>query len=234
MRYYMSKKIMVLLLFVFPSGIMNLFSQTCYHPDIGLKSHSTLDILKIENTNEKTVVFLSVINQITGGNFCADKNIFIIYPDGTKSKLISSTGIPVCPESYNFKSIGEKLQFSLEFPLLKEGVKWIDIEEECSENCISLYGISLNTELNTKIGEAISLADKGKTFKAIAAYKAIIENLTSSDDGLKGALYSDLISLLVDNEDRTGAEEWYKKLAASKAPRLDLYIKNLNSRGIAF
>ena len=230
----MGNKIIALLLFIFPSGIMNLFSQTYYHPDVGLKSHSTLDILKIENTEEKSVIYFSVINRITGGNFCADKNIFIIYPDGTKSKLISSNGIPVCPESYNFKSIGEKLQFSLVFPSLKEGVKWIDIEEECSDNCISLYGITLDNELNTKISEAVSLADKGKTFKAISVYKVIIENLTTADDGLKGALYTDIISLMVDNEDRAGAEEWYKKLVASQAPRLELYIKNLNSRGITF
>jgi hypothetical protein len=230
----MSNKIITLLLFVFPSGIMNLFSQTYNQPDIGLKSHSTLDILKIENTEEKSVFYFSVINRITGGNFCADKNIFIIYPDGTKSKLISSNGIPVCPESYTFKSIGEKLQFSLVFPSLKEGIKWIDIEEECSDNCISLYGITLDNELNTKISEAVSLADKGKTFKAISVYKAIIENLTTADDGLKGALYTDIISLMVDNEDRAGAEEWYKKLIASQAPRLELYIKNLNSRGITF
>ena len=102
------------------------FSQTISLPNYSLKSHETLEIKKIEITSEKTIVFLSIENQTTGGYFCADKNIFIIKPDGTRSKLISSSGIPVCPETYKFKAIGEKLNFILTFLPLKTGTGWID------------------------------------------------------------------------------------------------------------
>jgi hypothetical protein len=110
------------------------YSQTYIKPNYALKSHETLEIKKIDLSAQKTLIFLSVENKITGGYFCADKNIFIIYPDGTRSLLTSSKGIPVCPETYKFKTIGEKLNFELTFPPLNQDTQWIDLTEDCTEN----------------------------------------------------------------------------------------------------
>jgi len=115
----------------------NSYSQSLLLPNYGLKSHETLGISKIELTTKAAVFYLSVENRIQNGNFCADKNIFIIYPDGTRVKMISSSGIPVCPEIHRFKEPGEKLAFTLTFPALKQGTYWIDLVEECLENCFS-------------------------------------------------------------------------------------------------
>lgn len=212
----------------------NIHSQTVEQPNYALKSHETLEITKVEITPVKTVVSLTIENRIEGGKFCADKNIFIIYPDGTRSNLTSSNGIPVCPETYKFKTIGEKLHFTLDFPPLKTGTKWIDIVEDCNDNCFSFYGVTLNTELNGKINEALSMAEKGEIKRAIAFYKDILNSLLAADQGIKGALYTDIITLLLKTGDKVGADEWYEKMVVSKAPRLDLYIKNLNSRGIKY
>ena len=76
-------------------GVINIYSQTVNHPNSGLKSHETLEISKVVTTAQKTVIFLSVENRITGGYFCADKNIFIIYPDGTRTRLISSNVVMI-------------------------------------------------------------------------------------------------------------------------------------------
>lgn len=211
-----------------------IFSQLIIQPNYALKSHETLEITKVEITPDETVLYLTIENRIEGSNFCADKNIYLIYPDGTRSKLTSSNGIPVCPETYKFKIIGEKLQFTLDFPPLKTGTKWIDIIEDCNDNCFSFYGVTLNTELNGKINEALSMAEKGEIKRAIAFYKDILNSLLAADQGIKGALYTDIITLLLKTGDKVGADEWYKKMVASKAPRLDLYIKNLNSRGIKY
>jgi len=209
-------------------------AQTFEKPNYALKSHETMEIRKIELTPEKTIVSLSVENRIVGGTFCADRNIFLTHPAGEKLKLKKATGIPACPDSYKFKSIGEKLLFTLEFPPLPKSVKWVDVTEECADNCFSLYGVVLNSELNGRLDQAVLLAEKSDYKGAIASYSGILTNLSGADEGIKGALYTDIITLLVRTGDRTGAAEWYKKMVSSNAPRLELYIANLNSRGIKF
>lgn len=209
-------------------------SQTIEQPNIALKSHETLEISKVEITSQRTVISFSVENRITGSNFCADKNIFIIYPDGSRLKLTRAANIPVCPDTYNFKSIGEKLQFALEFPPLKAGTEWIDLIEDCTDNCFSFYGVTLNNDLNKKIDEAFSFAEEGETSKAITLYKSILYSIDNKNLGIEGALFTDIITLTIKSGDKTGAEECYGRLLASKAQRLDLYIKNLNSRGIKY
>jgi len=216
------------------TGIINIFSQSYNQPAIGLKSPETIEILKADLTSEKTVLYLSVENRIIGGTFCADRNIFIIYPDGTRIKLLKASGIPECPDSHKFKTIGEKLPFTLTFPPLKPGTKWIDLIEDCNDNCFLVYGILLNNELSMKIDEAVTLVDKGEIDSAIGLYKSIIESTDTSDNGITGSLYSDLVTLLVKKGYQAMGEEWYKKMVSSGAPRIQLYISNLNSRGVKF
>jgi len=81
-----------------------LFPQTVLRPNFALKSHETLEITKVEMSPEKTTIYFSIENRIEGGSFCADKNIFLIYPDGSRMKLTKANGIPVCPENYYFKT----------------------------------------------------------------------------------------------------------------------------------
>ena len=100
----MRLKTAISVLFFFAMGTVTLLSQTYNMPNVALKSHETLILTRIEMSAEKTVVYLTIENRIDGGYFCADKNIYIIYPDGTRSKLNMASGIPVCPDTYKFKS----------------------------------------------------------------------------------------------------------------------------------
>ncbi|MEI6047264.1 MAG: hypothetical protein WCS03_00065 [Bacteroidota bacterium] len=227
------KTIVLLNIFLFDT-LASGFSQFVIQPNYALKSHETLEISKVEITPERTLFFLSIENRIEGGTFCADRNIWLIDSDGQRTKLEKASGIPVCPESYQFKSIGEKLQFTLVFPPLKTGTRWVDLIEDCTENCFSFYGVTLNAGLNTKINEALSLAESGRKSSALVLYKNILESLDASDKGIKGALYNDIITLSLETGDKTGAREWYKKMLLSDVPRLELYVKNLNSRGIKY
>src|SRR5450759_5485426 len=163
----MNMKISISVWFFFAVCTINLSSQTYNQPNFGLRSHETLEISKVVTIAQKTIIFLTIENKITGGYFCADKNIFIIYPDGTRSKLISSKGIPVCPETYKFKTIGERLDFELTFPPLKQDTRWIDLVEDCSENCFSFYGVCLDNDLNKKIEDASLLAENNEPGKAL-------------------------------------------------------------------
>jgi hypothetical protein len=221
----------VILLMTFPHVG---FSQTISNPNYALKSHETLDILKIELTPDKTSLYLSIENRIDGGNFCADMNIYLLDAEGTKYELKRSIGIPVCPASYNFKSIGEILQFTIEFPTLKPGTKWIDVIEDCTNNCFSFYGITLETDLNRKLDEGFAFAEKGENIKAISIFREILNSSGNMKNGIDGALYTGIITMEFNSGNIASAREWYNRMLSSNSPRLELYIKNLNSRGIKF
>lgn len=210
-------------------------SQTFINPNFSLKSHETLDIVKIEARPEATIFYMVIENKkIEGASFCADKNIYVIFPDGKKSRLVSATGIPVCPDSYKFKTAGEKLEFSLTFPPLKKGIEWIDLVEECSDNCFSFYGISLNNDLNRRIDDAFTLAENDEPLKALVSFITILEDINKNNSGIEGLLYINIIKLADETGDEAKAGEWYKKFKLSEAPRLSQYIKFLNDQGIKY
>lgn len=227
-------KISFSVLFVFLSGNANIFSQTFTKPNVALKSPETLEILKVEVTPEKTEVYLTIENRIEGGYFCADKNIYLISSEGEKLKLKKSSGIPVCPTNYKFKSIGEKFQFSLEFPNLKSGTNWIDIVEECTSNCFWFYGVTLDNELNTKLDEVFALASKGKPAGNINLFKTLLDSIDNQDLGIEGLLYINIINAADEDADNVNKIVWYKRLTSSHAPRLSDYLKYLNDKGIKY
>jgi hypothetical protein len=210
------------------------FSQSFPVPNVALKSHETLTIRKFVISEEKTEVFLRVENRISGGNFCADKNIFIVYPDGTRILLLSSTGIPVCPETYKFKSPGEQLDFVLTFPPLLKGISSVNLIEDCQDNCFSFYGIILDNGLNKKIDDAFTLAENDEPAKAMVNFVKIAEETGTKNQGAAGLLYMNIVKLSKETGNYVKAFEWYKKLETSGLPETALYIKHLNSQGIKY
>jgi hypothetical protein len=227
-------KISISILFFFAACIVNIQSQTYNQPNVALKSHETLEISKIEINVHNTSIYLSIENRIAGGNFCADRNIYLICPDGSRQKLTRANNIPVCPDSYIFKSIGEKLQFTLEFPPIKPGTKWIDLIEECTDYCFSFYGVCLDTDLNKKIDDASSLAENNEPAKAMISFIKIADNIESKKSGIEGLIYINIIKLAKETGNITKAAEWYSKLKMSGIPRSEAYIKHINSQGIIY
>lgn len=219
-------------LFIVLSGFS--WSQAFIKPNYGLKSHETLIINKIEVTTKSTTFFLSIENRKQGGTFCADKNIYLIYPDGTRSKLVTAAGIPVCPEAHKFGSIGESLDFTLSFPPLKQNTSWVDLVEECQENCFSFYGIVLDNDLNQKIDNIFSLAENEEPVKALISFIDLVDETDSKNLGVEGLLYVNIIKLAIETGNQTQASQWYKKLKSSGAPRVEQYIKFLNDQGIRY
>ncbi|MGD0340188.1 MAG: hypothetical protein ABSA76_00565 [Bacteroidales bacterium] len=210
------------------------FSQTFIQPNFGLKSHETLVINKVELTSTAAKFFMSIENRIANGNFCADKNIFIVYPDETRSKLVSSENIPVCPETHKFRTPGEKLDFTLTFPPLKRGTEWIDLIEDCSDNCFSFYGITLDNDLNLKINNAFSLSEDDQPVKAMSNFIDIVETVDKKNLGIEGFLYLNIIKLEKQNGNEVKAAQWYNRMKLSEAPRVEQYIKYLNDQGIRY
>jgi len=209
-------------------------SQTYIHPNYSLKSHETLNIVKVEARPEATLFYMSIENRISNGTFCADRNIYIIYPDGTKARLVTASGIPVCPDSYKFKSPGEKLEFILSFPPIKPGTTWIDIIEDCKDNCFSFYGVTLDNDLNKRIDDAFTLGENNESARALISFINIAEGIDKNNLGIEGLVYINIIKLAAETGDEGAAESWYKKFKLSNAPRLSQYIKYLNDQGIKY
>jgi hypothetical protein len=231
----MNIKITFFVLFFFAAGTVYIYSQTYNHPNVSLKSHETLEISKIEINGKATLIYLSVENRRDeGGSFCADINIYIINPDGSRLKLIKAHNIPICPDTFKFKSTGEKLEFTLEFPPLRTGTKWIDLIEDCTSNCFWFYGVTIDNELNARLDQAFSLASKGHASGNIMLFKNILDDIDSQDLGIEGLLYLNIINAAVEDADKVNTIVWYKRLLSSHAPRLDKYIKYLNDKGIKY
>jgi hypothetical protein len=229
----MRNKILVSFLLLFSVGGVNIYSQIFDKPNYALKSHETLEISKIEISAKATMVYLSVVNKRSeGGSFCADKKIYLITPDDSRLNITRAYDIPVCPETYKFKSVGEKLQFRLEFPPLKPGTKWIDIIEDCSSNCFWFYGITLDNELNKRLDEAFKLASEGQPAGNIILFKNILDDIDSQDLGIEGLLYINILNATTEDADKVGMTVWYKRMTESHAPRLNQYLKYLNDKGI--
>ena len=215
-------------------GFSSLFSQSFLSPNIALKSHETLTIRKFVMSEEKTELFLRVENRISGGTFCADKNIYLAYPDGTRILMISSTGIPVCPDTYKFRSPGELLDFVLTFPPLIKGTGSVNLIEDCQENCFSFFGIILDSDLNKKIDDAFALAENDEPAKALVSFTKIAEDTGTKNQGAAGLLYMNIVKLSKETGNYVKAFEWYQKLNTSELPETALYIKHLNSQGINY
>jgi hypothetical protein len=227
----MKKQILILTgLSVFLTG----YSQSVIQPNYGLKSHETLEINKIETTSNGTTFFMSIENRIQDGTFCADKNIYMIYPDGSRDKVESAGGIPVCPDTYKFKTIGERLDFVLVFPPLKAGTEWIDLVEECSENCFSFFGITFDNVLNKQLDDVFDKASKGKPADNIVLFQSLLDSIASKNLGIEGSLYINIIEAAIEESDKVNTIVWYRRLVASDAPGLSHYLKYLNDKGIKY
>jgi hypothetical protein len=211
----------------------SIYSQPILKPNYGLKSHETLEISKIETTAEKTLVYLTVENRIEKGSFCADKNIYLIDQSGTRTKLLKATGIPVCPDSYRFKLIGEKLNFTLTFPPLKAGVVCADLVEECSENCFSFYGVVLDEFVNSRLDEAFSMAERGEKLKAMDRFISMAE-AKDKNNSILALICFNIVKLATETGNTFKAEEWYKKLNSPGVQGGRIYTEQLNLLGIRY
>ncbi len=218
---------------LFITSFVHGYSQTTVKPNFGLKSHETLDIAKVEITIEKTVVNFTIENRIENGTFCADRKIYITDPAGNRYKVISATGIPVCPDNYTFKKPGEKLSFTLTFPPLTGEYAYIDLKEECYENCFSFYGVVLDEYINSRLDEGFSLAERGESLKALDKFTKMVD-MAGKFNGIKALVYYNIVKLATDTGHTVQAGEYYKKLISMSSRGGKIYIEQLNLQGIRY
>ncbi len=224
------KRILSLLLAILAGLTME--AQVITDPGFGLISHETMNVKAIEFDQDNTIIYISLVNMVSDGYFCVDRNTFISLPDGTRLRLLKVDGIPNCPDVYRFKSIGETILFSLTFPAINVKPVWFDIIEECSDNCFSVRGITTDIEINKKLVLAYELSDSGNPSEAGNIFREILIEVQDTDHGILGSLYSSIIIMYLREGKNTEASQWYTKMLESGAPDLNLYIENLSAEGI--
>lgn len=209
-------------------------AQSVILPNYGLRSHETMEIRKVDMGPEGTIFYMSIVNRIKGGSFCADKNIVLVYPDGTSEKLIRAEGIPTCPDQFRFRYDGERLDFMLRFPPIRQGTQWVDLIEMCNDNCFSMYGVTLNNTLNDRINGIFARIGKEKPAVIIPEIVRLIDETDQQNNGAEGLLYLTVIKLYREAGDNEKASEWYGRFMKSGAPSMQKYIQNLNAQGIKY
>ena len=204
------------------------------NPVVESKTHPSLTIDSIYLTNESTTCYLSVINQNTEGNawFCADTNIDIVdIKSGIKRPLLSSLGIPVCPDAYRFKEFGEKLSFVLNFGPLHNTNAEIDIIENCSDNCFSLKGIVLDQKLNKEIRafeKGLALYKEEKPEEALGVFEKIKRESDFKKERHVAYCYYILPLMYIDMEKYDLARKAYNDLLESQIKDKNYFIQKLN------
>ncbi len=203
------------------------FSQTVVKPNFALASHP----LKVESilfTNKSTVVELSIENKSATGFFCADKNISLINSlNSKKYLLIKSSGIPVCPENYSFAYVGEILKFKLFFSAISSSVKYVDIIENCSNNCFSIKGIILDKFVNNEIDIAYKHYNN---YDLDAALKSFTVAVNKNTDYPYAWLHYNILQIYAEKNDFVSAKKWYYKIINSNFLDKKELIANLKTK----
>jgi hypothetical protein len=221
----MSARFYTLMLGVLMTG--TLLSQTIVNPNYGLKSHETLEIQSVVMNSNSTTLNMAIENRSLDGTFCADKDIYIYLPGGKRLKIKSAEGIPRCPETHVFTSFGERLNFSLTFPLIPEGTRWFDLVEDCEDNCFSFTGVILDPALNKEIDNAYSLEIAGKYQEASTEFEKLLPGLSGTGSSYEGAVYWNLIHLAKLSGNKNKTDEWTQKLINSDVVLKEKYLENL-------
>ena len=200
-------------------------AQEIKKPNFAFASHP----MYIEDVNfisNHLIIKITIENKIVGGNFCLDNNTYIQNVlTNTKIILLDSENIAICPETYNFSQIGEKLTFQLKFLKPYENIKYMNVIEACNNHCFSINGVILDPEMNASIDSAFNFFNKGDYE---SSKKTLIKIIQENPDYPFGFLYLNLIQLLVIQNDIDEAKKYYKYLENSNFADKNLIIGQLN------
>jgi len=208
-------------------------SQTLDIPNVGLSSHPALELDKIEFTGGRTLLFFTIENKRLGGSFCLNENTFLKNSTGEEQyKLLEMGNLPVCPEYYRFKSIGERRSFVMHFPEISREIRYLNMVEDCEDDCVRLKYICLDAEINRRINEGLSLYEAGRADQASAHFQSILNEKNDNYSPVFGTLYLYLITLSFDLADSKELKRWYNELKSSAVINRDEIIKEVKEEGL--
>jgi len=172
------------------------YSQTVGAPNFIHKSHETLEVMRISRNVEGLTIQLLITNKRhEGGSFCIDKNTEIIALEQSY-KSTNIEGIPECPEVHNFEFYGDNLIFYLHFPVIPEGVKIIDVKENCEDNCFYIKGLVIDPDLNNAMHVAFDYYETGMLIEGLSSYKDLLSEYEGKEPAIEGLFYFYIINIL--------------------------------------
>lgn len=217
-----------LLLLAMPSA-----AQIFEQPNYSLTSHPTLEIISVERWEDQVVVNLSLKNERFSGSFCIDSNTVLRNSLGdVEYKLVSMDGIPACPDVYRFTSIGERIAFSLTFPAMPENTAYIDLIENCDDNCVDIRYILLDEDLNERLNEGFQLYEIGKPRASLQVFEDIMKTEYDGISPVFGTVYLYLISIHYELGSSKDARRVYQELRESNIIGREEFIKTAKETGI--
>jgi hypothetical protein len=213
--------------------VFHLSAQVYDHPNYSLTSHPTLEIISVEPWDDQMVLTLSLKNERYSGEFCIDSNTVLRNSLGKDEyKLVSMEGITACPEVYRFKTIGERITIILEFPAIPDDVNYIDLIENCDENCVALKYILLDEELNSSLNEGIRLYELGKPDASLQVFEDLMRTEYDDFSPVFGTVYLYLIAIQYELGSSKDAREVFQKLKDSNIVGRDEFIEAARETGI--
>ncbi len=203
---------------------VSITAQDISEPNYALKTPQTLEVINIELSADLTIINLSIENRIEGGYFCIDKNSFLITDRGEKVKLSELIGLPLCPDSYMFNTIGEKKYFTLKFPHIHRETAWVDLIEDCGDNCLAVYAILLDKNLNKRINACFRELDSDRKDEAIVLFESLRKDLRGSNNPLLGSIYLNLITLYTEAGNNKKIDMLKSEFENSQFPHKELFV----------
>lgn len=217
------KRILILVFILFNCILMQ--AQEINKPNFAIASHPMM-INNISFTSDQMVIDLTIENKVIGGNFCINKNTYTEEVLGKKKFMMTnSKNIPICPEVHQFSRIGKKLNFQLYFPKPDIDIQYLNLIEDCDENCFSMLGIIFDQKMNEEIDEAFKTFDNGN----YESCKTILVNIIKAHPEYPfGFLYLNLVQVLVIQEEIEKAQEYYQIVANSNFQDKQFILEQLN------
>ncbi len=212
-------------------GSAALSAQEAVQPNYGMKSPATAEVVRVKITGSQTLVDMSIQNEIRDGHFCIDKDTYLVYGDGIKMRLKEVKGLPLCPERHEFRTVGEKVYFTLVFDALPGGTPWFDIIEYCGTGCLSVLGLTMDKEINGKIDAAYNALDRADPERAMDIFRELLPGLRSSAHGLTGSVYLSLAELLDANKRAGELQELISGFESTPMPQKEKYRQILMDMG---
>lgn len=216
------RAILLIVLAVISQGALR--SQSIFEPNYALKNPMTLEIVNIEIKDDVTLLNLSIENQAEGGFYCIDPLTCIITDKGKKLELSELSGLPLCPEVYKFSRVGEIKYITMRFPPIEKDTQWLDIVEECDDNCLAIYGLSLDIKLNTEINIGFRDIENGRLDAAINKFEEIKTSLKDTGNPILGSIYLNLISLYKESGNQARANILKNELQGLLLPHKEKFL----------
>lgn len=205
----MNKNAFFIILFLLPG--MYLLSQTIVAPNFIVKSHETLDVVKVVRNEDGTIFQMSIRNERSeGGSFCINENTEIIA-NNKRYKIQRIENIPECPETHKFESIGDALTFYLYFPPIPDKTKIINIVENCNDNCFRFEGLVIDEKLNIEMNLAFNYFESGLLSEGLLSYKNLLKEYENQEPALEGLFYFYIITILKEMGQETEAIKWLEQ-----------------------